>query len=100
MQRRSFIAALCAAPAIVRSESLMKIVVPVMLSLAVIRLTVQVLHNAFPQSRVVALLERTVSWGIWLLTVLWVTGILHPLRATALLARTVKRPQSWSSCST
>ena len=28
MQRRSFIAALCAAPAIVRSESLMKIVVP------------------------------------------------------------------------
>lgn len=28
MQRRSFLAALCAAPAIVRSESLMKIIVP------------------------------------------------------------------------
>jgi len=61
--------------------ALMKIVVPVLLSLAIIRLTVQVLHNAFPGSRLVAVLERTVSWGIWLLTVLWLTGGLHPLLA-------------------
>jgi small-conductance mechanosensitive channel len=61
--------------------ALLKIVVPVLLSLAVIRLTVQVLHNAFPGSRIVSLLERTVSWGIWLLTVLWLTGVLEPLLA-------------------
>jgi small-conductance mechanosensitive channel len=60
---------------------LLKIVVPVLLSLAVIRLTVQVLHNAFPDSRLVSALERTFSWGIWLLTVLWLTGGLQPLLA-------------------
>jgi small-conductance mechanosensitive channel len=59
------------------------VAVPLLVSLAVIRVTVQVLHNAFPTSRLVAMLERTVSWGVWLLTVLWVLGWMQPLLAEA-----------------
>ncbi|MDE1998270.1 MAG: mechanosensitive ion channel [Burkholderiales bacterium] len=56
-----------------------RVAIPVLLSLAVIRLTVKVLKAAFPASRTVLVVERTVSWLVWLGTVLWVTGALPML---------------------
>jgi small-conductance mechanosensitive channel len=53
-----------------------KLVVPILMSLAAIRLTVRVLHQAFPTSQVVRLFERTFSWVAWIAVVLWVTGVL------------------------
>jgi small-conductance mechanosensitive channel len=53
-----------------------KLVVPILMSLAAIRLTVRVLHEAFPTSQLVRLVERTFSWVAWAAVVLWVTGIL------------------------
>jgi small-conductance mechanosensitive channel len=53
-----------------------RLAVPVLVSLALIRLTVKVLGAAFPLSQTVRVVERTVSWLAWLGTVLWVTGIL------------------------
>ncbi len=53
-----------------------RIVVPVLASLAMIRLTVKVLRVAFPGSSAVKVIERTVSWMAWLVTVLWVTGVM------------------------
>jgi len=58
-----------------------KLVVPILMSLAAIRLTVRVLHQAFPTSHVVRLFERTFSWVAWIAVVLWVTGILPLLLA-------------------
>jgi small-conductance mechanosensitive channel len=51
-------------------------VVPILMSLAAIRLTVRVLHQAFPTSQLVRLFERSFSWVAWIAVVLWVTGIL------------------------
>lgn len=56
-----------------------RVAIPVLLSLAVIRLTVKVLKAAFPASRTVLVVERTVSWLVWLGTVLWITGALPML---------------------
>ena len=53
-----------------------RVAIPVLLSLAVIRLTVKVLKVAFPASQAVKVVERTVSWMAWLGTVLWITGAL------------------------
>ena len=53
-----------------------KIAVPVLLSLAVIRLVARVLHRAFPHSGVMRVVERSVSWLAWAGVVLWVTGVL------------------------
>jgi small-conductance mechanosensitive channel len=53
-----------------------KLAVPILLSLAAIRLTVRVLTVAFPQSRPMRVLERWVSWVAWIAVALWVTGIL------------------------
>ena len=43
-----------------------KLAVPILASLAIIRTTVRVLHVAFPESRLVRVLERPVSWLVWL----------------------------------
>jgi small-conductance mechanosensitive channel len=56
--------------------ALFKLLIPVLLSLVVIRLTVRVLTAAFPDSRVMRVIERTVSWLAWIGVVLWVTGVL------------------------
>jgi len=56
--------------------ALLRLAVPVLASLAVIRLVARVLHVTFPQSSLVRVLERTVSWLIWLALVLWLTGLL------------------------
>ena len=53
-----------------------RLAIPVLSSLAVIRLTVKVLGAAFPESHTVRVVERTVSWLAWLVTVLWITGVM------------------------
>ena len=53
-----------------------RVAVPILLSLAVIRLTVQVLHRAFPNSQLMRVVERSVSWLAWLGVVLWIIGVL------------------------
>lgn len=53
-----------------------KIVVPVLMSFAVIRLSVRVLSAAFPDSRLMRVAERTISWLAWLAVVGWLTGVL------------------------
>ncbi len=53
-----------------------RVAVPVLISLAVIRLTVRVLQAAFPLSQLMRVVERSVSWGAWLMVVLWITGVL------------------------
>ena len=53
-----------------------RIVIPVLVSLLVIRLSVRVLSAAFPNSRLMRMAERTISWLAWGTLVLWITGIL------------------------
>jgi small-conductance mechanosensitive channel len=59
--------------------ALFKLVIPLLVSLLVIRLTVRVLSAAFPESRAMRLIERTVSWLAWIGVVLWITGVLPML---------------------
>ncbi len=56
-----------------------QVAIPVLVSLAVIRLGVKVLQAAFTQSPVVRVLERTISWVAWIAMVLWVSGLLPVL---------------------
>jgi small-conductance mechanosensitive channel len=56
--------------------ALFKVVVPILASLLVIRIAVRVLRRTFPESRPVRILERTLSWLVWIGMVLWVTGAL------------------------
>jgi len=53
-----------------------KIALPILASLLVIRLGVRVLRVAFPSSQIVRVLERTLSWLVWIWLVLWITGLL------------------------
>ncbi|MGH6639487.1 MAG: mechanosensitive ion channel family protein, partial [Polaromonas sp.] len=53
-----------------------KVAIPVLLSLALIRLGVKVLQVAFKNAPLVRALERTISWLAWLAVVLWVSGLL------------------------
>ena len=53
-----------------------KVALPVPISLAVIRLTVRVLRAVFPQSQLMRVVERSVSWIAWIAVVLWITGVL------------------------
>ncbi len=55
---------------------LLRLAVPILVSLVLIRLSVQVLRTAFPSSTLVRRLERTVSWMVWGGLVLWLTGAL------------------------
>jgi small-conductance mechanosensitive channel len=59
--------------------ALFKLVIPILVSLVVIRLTVRVLSAALPQSRWIVAVERTVSWVAWSAVVLWITGVLPPI---------------------
>lgn len=56
--------------------ALLRIALPVFVSLAVIRLVVRVLSAAFPTSAGAQLLERFVSWLAWGMAVLWIAGLL------------------------
>ena len=59
----------------------LRIAVPVFLSLAVIRLFARVLRAVFPASNLVRLIERTISWLAWIAAVLWIVGLLPPVLA-------------------
>lgn len=56
--------------------ALLKVAVPVFISLAVIRLFALVLRAGFPNSGGVRLLERVVSWLAWLAAILWIVGLM------------------------
>ena len=58
-----------------QAVAVFQIAVPILASLVVIRVAVRVLRVAFPGSQVVRVIERTVSWVVWLALVLWVTGL-------------------------
>jgi len=53
-----------------------KLAIPILMSLVVIRLTVRVLSATYPESRLMRVIERSISWIAWLAVVLWVTGVL------------------------
>ena len=53
-----------------------KVAIPVLLSLALIRLGVKVLQAAFKNAPFIRALERTISWLAWIAVVLWVSGLL------------------------
>jgi small-conductance mechanosensitive channel len=59
------------------------VAIPVLVSLAVIRLGVKVLQVAFDDSPWVKVLERTISWVAWAGMVLWVSGLLPVMLAEA-----------------
>lgn len=53
-----------------------RVAIPVLLSLALIRLGAKVLQVAFKDALWVRALERTISWVAWIAMVLWVSGLL------------------------
>jgi small-conductance mechanosensitive channel len=61
--------------------AVLKVVLPVLVSLVLIRLIARVLAAAFPRSREARVLEQVVSWLAWGLAVLWITGLWNPLMA-------------------
>ncbi len=56
--------------------AVMRVAVPVLASLFVIRVGVRVLRVAFPTSNLVRALEKSLSWVVWGLLVLWLSGVL------------------------
>ena len=53
-----------------------KLVIPILMSLAAIRLTGRVLRSAFPGSAAMLAFERSVSWIAWIAVAMWITGVL------------------------
>ncbi len=53
-----------------------RVALPVLVSLAVIRVGVKVLQAAFKDAPLIRALERSISWVAWAAMVLWVTGVL------------------------
>jgi small-conductance mechanosensitive channel len=60
----------------VEALAVFRLAVPILASLLMIRVAVRVLRVAFPRSHAVRVLERTLSWLVWIALVLWVTGLL------------------------
>lgn len=58
---------------------LLRLAVPILASLAIIRTLGRVLKAAFPDSTTVHTLARTLAWVVWLGLVLWVTDLLPML---------------------
>ncbi|HMN21144.1 MAG TPA: mechanosensitive ion channel [Ottowia sp.] len=58
---------------------LLRVALPVLLALCVIRLGVKVLQASFPEARAIRLLERSISWLVWGVWVLWISGLLPVL---------------------
>lgn len=56
--------------------AVLRIAIPVLLSLLVIRVGVKVLQATFAEASWTKPLEQTISWGAWLAVVLWVSGLL------------------------
>ena len=68
-----------AALAPVMPIGLLRLAVPILAGLAIIRTLARVLSQAFPNSRAVRVFARTLSWLVWLGLVLWVTDLLPML---------------------
>jgi small-conductance mechanosensitive channel len=66
-----------------QTPMLFKLAIPVLLSLALIRLCARVLMEVFPMSPMAQLSERLISWLAWGVAVLWITDFL-PLVAQEL----------------
>ncbi|NBY33650.1 MAG: mechanosensitive ion channel protein [Betaproteobacteria bacterium] len=64
-----------------QTPMLLKLAIPVLWSLALIRLSARVLMAVFPVSPLAQLTERLISWLVWGVAVLWITDLL-PLVAT------------------
>jgi small-conductance mechanosensitive channel len=60
---------------------LLRIAVPVLISLAGIRLLARVFTVAFPKSSLARLVERLFSWLAWIAAVLWIVGLLPTVMA-------------------
>jgi small-conductance mechanosensitive channel len=56
--------------------ALIRLAMPILFSLLLIRVSVRVLQVAFPTSTLVRRLERSVSWAVWIGLVLWLSGLL------------------------
>jgi small-conductance mechanosensitive channel len=56
--------------------AVLRLALPILSSLVVIRLAVRVLQAAFPGARFMRTIERSISWIAWLLVVMWLTGLL------------------------
>ena len=54
----------------------LRVALPIFISLAAIRLFVRVLRASFPESSSVKLFESMFSWLAWAAAVLWITGLL------------------------
>lgn len=61
--------------------ALFRLAVPILLALVLIRVVVRVVSAAFPRLRFMRVIERTVSWVVWVGVVLWLTGLLPVLVA-------------------
>jgi small-conductance mechanosensitive channel len=62
--------------ALLMPVAVLRLAVAILASLAAIRTMARVLRVAFPRSPVVRALERTLSWLVWIVLVLWLTGAL------------------------
>ncbi len=65
--------------AMTQPVALLKIAIPVLVSLAGIRLLARVLTVVFPASGGARLVERLFSWVAWLVAVAWITGLWPPI---------------------
>ena len=63
--------------------AVLRLALPVLMSLVVIRFMARVLSVTYPASSLVKVVERSVSWVAWIAAVLWITGWL-PLVLTEL----------------
>jgi small-conductance mechanosensitive channel len=59
--------------------ALLRLAIPILLSLALIRLGVRVLTAAFPRRPWVEVAERSLSWMAWGVVALWILGLLPML---------------------
>lgn len=65
----------------VQAVPLLRIAVPVLMSLAGIRFLARVFTIAFPNSAMARLIERLFSWLAWIAAVLWILGLLPAVMA-------------------
>src|SRR4029453_5095573 len=61
--------------------ALLKVAVPILVSLAGIRLLARVFRVMFPQSQAARMVERLFSWLAWIVAVLWIVGLLPAVMA-------------------
>ncbi|MDO5626529.1 MAG: mechanosensitive ion channel [Pseudomonadota bacterium] len=59
-----------------QNTPLLRVTIPVLMALVLIRTGAKVLRAAFPGQPVVRTLERSISWMAWVALALWVSGVL------------------------